>query len=380
MNTKQFSEALSNVNDKYINEAIGDAEASGTETVKLSKAEVKAAEVSPDPRKMRRSIKVWRAIAIAACAVLVAGVGFIGIIAAVESGSGKSASYRDSDAYYSYDSYNYDSYSDGYAPAGSVMDEEAAYESEGYYAPEAKDASGAYTEPANTPSPQEGMKIIYSAYLYMETTQFDDAANKIEELADQTGAYFESASISANSVNYRTASYIVRVPVEKLDTFLDEAQKIGTVTSLRKNADDVTESYYDIETRLDTAKAKLARLQELLATATSVDDMIIIESEISDTQYVIDSLTGTLNHYDSRISYSTVSIDLKEVYKITEENAPLTFGQRIAKAFRESLSGFGNFLEGFVFFLARCWIWILIAAVIAVVVIVIIRNKRKHTK
>lgn len=378
MNTKQFSEALSNVNDKYINEAIGDVDLSAeTASAKSSKTVAKAA---PDPRKMRRSMKVWRAIAIAACAVLVAGGSFIGIIATVESG-GKSASYRDNESYYSYnsnDSY-YDSYADSYAiPAGAAG--EAAYEDEGYYVPEAKDASNSYGEPADTPSPQDGMKIIYSAYLNMESTQFDDSANRIEELTNRMGAYFESASISANSVNYRTASYIVRVPVEQLDAFLDEVQQIGTVISLRKNADDVTESYYDVETRLDTAKAKLARLQELLASATSVEDMIVIESEISDTQYLIDSLTGTLNHYDSQISYSTVSIDLKEVYKITEENAPLTFGQRIAKAFKESLSGFGNFLEGFVFFLARCWIWLLIAAVIAVVVIVIIKNKRKHKK
>ena len=365
MNTKQFSEALSNVNDKYINEAL------------TSKA-------APDPKKMRRSMKVWRAIAIAACAILVAGGGFIGIIAAIESGGAKSADYRDNGSYYSYS----DSYSDSYAGA-YVPDEGIAAEAAGEYAfdeeyrseAEAKDSSAnSYMEPADTPSPQDGMKIIYSAYLFMETTQFDDTADKIEELADRTGAYFESASISANSVNYRTASYIVRVPVEQLDAFLDEVQQIGTVTSLRKNADDVTESYYDIETRLETAKAKLTRLQELLASASNVNDMIIIESEISNTQYTIDSLTGSLNHYDSQISYSTVSIDLKEVYKITEENAPLTFGQRIAKAFKESLSGFGNFLEGFVFFLARCWIWILIAAVIVVVVIIIIRNKRKNKK
>ena len=358
MNTKQFSDALGNVNDKYIQEAIGKADAAGKTP----------ARASQDPLKMRRSMKVWRTIAIAACAVLVASGAFIGIIAAVESGAGKSADYRDTSgaAWNSYDSY-------AEAAGEYVYDEEA----EAYYGPEGKNASA---EPADTPAPQDNMKIIYSAYLYMETTQFDDATRQIEDLAKKAGAYFESAGISTSSVNYRTANYIVRVPVEQLDAFLEDVQKIGTVTSLRKNAEDVSESYFDIETRLDTAKAKLARLQELLASATSVDDMIIIESEISDTQYVIDSLTGTLNHYDSQISYSTVSIDLKEVYKITEESAPLSFGQRIAKAFQESLSGFGRFLEGFVFFLARCWIWLVIAAVIVVVVIVIIKNKKKRKK
>ncbi len=110
-------------------------------------------------------------------------------------------------------------------------------------------------------------------------------------------------------------------------------------------------------------------------------DIITLENEISSTQYQIDSLTGTLNHYDSQISYSTVSIDLREVYKVNEENAPLTFGQHITKAFKEGLAGFGDFLEGLLIFLAGNWIWLLIvAAVIVVVILLIVRGRRKHRK
>ena len=59
-------------------------------------------------------------------------------------------------------------------------------------------------------------------------------------------------------------------------------------------------------------------------------DIITIESAISDTEYEIESLSGTLRHYDALVDYATVSLTLSETYKLDEnEGAPLTFGARI---------------------------------------------------
>lgn len=397
MKIEQFSEALGNVNDKYINEAIDPkmdlAEITAETSAANANSQKATKQSTQDPKRIRRSMKVWRAIAIAACAILVAAGGLF----AAAAGLGGAKSARD----YSYSGAGADYYSDagtGYysEPAGNYSAGEYSYDAyDGYVADEeyyeAKDSAMAPEEAvwenegtsgAGSSVPQQNdLKIIYSAYLYMETTEFDVSMQQLEDLAARTNAYFEDASVNSSSYNYRTASYVVRVPEENLDAFLDECEGIATVTSLHKNARDVTESYYDIETRLETAKAKMARLQELLAAATSVEDMITIEREISDTQYQIDSLTGSLQHYDSQINYSTVSIELREVYKITDENTPLTFGQRLAKAFKSGISGFGNFLEGLVIFFARSWIWLLIVAIVAVVVItIIVKAKKKHRK
>ncbi|MBO4835828.1 MAG: DUF4349 domain-containing protein [Lachnospiraceae bacterium] len=377
MKIEQFSEALGNVNDKYINEAIDSkmdlAEMAAGQGSAGRKASNQAAR---DPKRMRRSMKVWRAIAIAACAILVVSGGLLAAAAGLGGAFNKGAAdYRDTSM----------------TPAGAgeyngayVSDEESYYDDyakDAAFAPEESEWKNESTSGADGSYPQQNnLKIIYTAYLYMETTEFDTSMQQIEDLASRTGAYFEDASVNSSSYNYRTASYVVRVPEENLDAFLDQCEGIATITSFHKNAQDVSESYYDIETRLETAKAKMARLQELLAAATHVEDMITIEREISDTQYQIDSLTGSLQHYDSRISYSTVSIELREVYKISEEVAPLSFGQRIAKAFKNSLSGFGNFLEGLVIFLARNWIWMLIVAVIVVVVVTIIVKAKKRNR
>ena len=104
MKIEQFSEALGNVNDKYINEAIDSKHS------------------TRDPKRMNRSLKVWRAIAIAACAILVVSGGLLAAAAGLGGAFNKGAAdYRDTSmapagageyngAYVSDDEAHYDDY------------------------------------------------------------------------------------------------------------------------------------------------------------------------------------------------------------------------------------------------------------------------------
>ena len=62
-------------------------------------------------------------------------------------------------------------------------------------------------------------------------------------------------------------------------------------------AENISERYYDTQSRLETAQIKLERLQELLKKAESMEDIITIESAISETEYEIEDLSGTMRHY-----------------------------------------------------------------------------------
>ena len=134
-----------------------------------------------------------------------------------------------------------------------------------------------------------------------------------------------------------------------------------------------------MESRLETAKIKLDRLQELLSRADKMEDIITLESAISDTEYQIEQLSGEIRHYDALIGYSTINVELNEVYRITDsETAPLTFWQRIVNAFHDGLRDFGDTLEDFAEWLAYSWIGILIF--IAAIVCVVKLGKRRMSK
>ena len=153
------------------------------------------------------------------------------------------------------------------------------------------------------------------------------------------------------------------------------------MTYKNTNADNISESYYDTEARLETARIKLDRLQELLAKATTMEDIITIESAISETEWSIEELSGTLRHYDAQVDYSTIDVELREVYKLSgQDEAATSFGGRLGQSFVNGLKAVGETLEDFAVWLAYSWVWLVVLAAAIVVVVRLIRAKRSSGK
>ena len=208
-------------------------------------------------------------------------------------------------------------------------------------------------------------KMIYTADLSVETTAFDDAAASLRQMVEDLGGYFESASVYNHGGNYRSASYTIRVPAENCRKLLEQVGELCHVVRQEEGSDNISEQYYDVESRLVTQQTKLERLQNLLAQAENMEDIITIESAISDTELEIEQLTGTLRHYDSLVDFSTVYITLQEVYQLSNVEEPATsFGSRVGTAFASGWRGFVSTLESLAVALAYGWVWLLLLAVI----------------
>lgn len=365
MKKETFQNALTNVSDKYIVEA------------------------ATTKKRTASAVKIWRGIAIAASALLVASglLSAMALSSVSRSGMKHSASYSES-------------YYDGYSAAapqavpGGGYGYSSSYDN-GYVMEEAAEAEGdAYnsssaTADITTDGSSEGMKdhskIIYTANLSMQTNDFDTCISSYEELVSKYGAYFESKTVFNGNRNYRSADFSIRVPAENYAALLKDLQDVGTVTNCYENADDVSEAYHDIESKLSTAKTKLARLQELLKDAKDVEDIITIEYYISDTEATIEYYQGLLNGYDSRISYSTINVSINEVYKVDPAPAPVSFGQKLSQAFTDGIEGFTEGLQGMLLFFAEGWTWILfipaLLGIIPVAIILIVKAaRRKHRR
>lgn len=221
-----------------------------------------------------------------------------------------------------------------------------------------------------TSSAVQGSKRIYTATLQLETTGFDEAVSSLTELVDSSGGWVSSSSVSNQSSSYRYADLTVRVPVEKYRDFLTQAGELCHLLYTQEYVDDVTEAYYDTAGRLETQQIKLERLQSLLAQAEKMEDIITIESAISETEQMIDSLSGTLQHYDSQVDYATVNISLQEVGKLSNVEEPTaTLGGRLAAAFTSGCRSFLTAAEDLLVALVYGWVWVVILAVAAIVVV-----------
>lgn len=221
-----------------------------------------------------------------------------------------------------------------------------------------------------TSSAVQGSKRIYTATLQLETTGFDEAVSSLTELVDSSGGWVSSSSVSNQSSSYRYADLTVRVPVEQYRDFLTQAGELCHLLYTQEYVDDVTEAYYDTAGRLETQQIKLERLQNLLAQAEKMEDIITIESAISETEQMIDSLSGTLQHYDTQVDYAAVNISLQEVGKLSNVEEPTaTLGGRLSAALASGGRSFLHFVEDLLVLLAYSWVWLVILAVAAIVVV-----------
>ena len=221
-----------------------------------------------------------------------------------------------------------------------------------------------------------GQKLIRTAQMNLETTDFEKAVQGLTDLTEQMGGYFESSSVGKRNSG-RWAEYTVRIPAEKYQSFLDQAGALCHETWRDTQQEDISERYYDTQGRLKTQQIKLERLQTLLAKAEAMEDIITIESAISETEQMIDDLSGTLRHYDGQVDYASVCITLNEVYKLSSvEEVPDSFMSRLGKAFSGGWANFTDGLENLAVALAYGWMWVLVLAAVAVVVVRVLRKRR----
>lgn len=230
----------------------------------------------------------------------------------------------------------------------------------------------------------QNAKLILRASLAVESTEFDKAVIALDQLVAGQGGYYENNEIQQGDYYdtraARYGSFTIRVPQEHFDAFLNAAGTIGHVVSSSKSSEDIGEAYYDTEARLKTQQTKHERLLALLEKADNMENIIALETALSDVEYQIEQLTGTLRKYDSLVGYSTITMRLDEVLKITEQpKDTATLGGRISNALKGGLDDMGRNLGDLAVWAAYNLIGVVFFLLIAAAVVIVgIREYRKR--
>ena len=222
-------------------------------------------------------------------------------------------------------------------------------------------------------------KIIEKVYMDVETKEFDSLLDKIYGEVEEAGGYIERSSVSGNSYGYegnRYANLTVRVPSEKSDGFTEFVSSNSTVTNKEITTDDVTLSYVDMESRVSALETEKEALEKLLADAEVLEDIIKIQDRLTDVIYEIESYKSQLRTYDNLIDYTTISIYVREVERVTivEEQ---TVWEEIKTNLGDNMGDIGKgCVEVFVFVISNIP-YLLIMGVVAIIVIKIVKRIKK---
>ena len=220
-----------------------------------------------------------------------------------------------------------------------------------------------------------GDKIIYTAYLSLETKDYDTARADLEQALTDAGGWMESSSESSTSGDARTLSLTLRVPEENYQSFLTAAGETGSLVNRSEYADDVTASYTDVQGRITNLEGQRDRLRELQASAETLSDLLDIEAQLSDVQYQLESWQSQLDWYNDQIASCTVTVTLREVETYTPTGAD--FASRLAAAFAQGWDNFVRGLAAVVMVVAGLWPVVVLAVVIADAVVLVCRRRRR---
>ncbi len=228
-----------------------------------------------------------------------------------------------------------------------------------------------------------GHKIIRTFSVSFETGTFDSDVAAIIQSVAELGGYVENSNVNGRKPEVysdpgRYAYLTLRVPAEKVDGFVQNVKGYGSLLSANENAQDVTESYFDLDTRLEVLRAQLDRLKSILVTTDNLADIIALETEISNVTLQIEQLTTELRRYDGLISYATVNVTIEELRLNEGPAAQTSVGERIERGFTDTLYGVGTFFVNLFVFLVSALPALVVLGVIAVIVLLIIRAAKKR--
>ena len=228
-------------------------------------------------------------------------------------------------------------------------------------------------------------KIIYTGYVNIETTAFDDSLRDLEQAVAENGGFVQDSSVEGysrtnadgtTSVVDRWASYTVRIPADRFSAFMALTDGIGNVTSSSRSAENVTSQYTDYEARLDSLYIQEERLLDMLEQSGDLESLITLEARLSEVRYEIESIERNLRNLDQQLAYSTVHLTLQEV-EIYTPTVPVTrtFGEKLSDAFSSGWNGFVRGIQNFCLGLARNLFTLIVLAVIVVVVVLLVRRR-----
>ncbi|MBI5507346.1 MAG: DUF4349 domain-containing protein [Deltaproteobacteria bacterium] len=161
----------------------------------------------------------------------------------------------------------------------------------------------------------DGDKITLEADVSLEAQDVDQSAASLRGFARQAAAKIISDEVLKDA---RIATFVLRLPPEKLESFLAQVMGLGDVTHRRIRAADVSKQYRDTEIQLDNLQRSLARYQEILKAATKVEEMLAVEEQLNRVRTAIERLTGELTFLADRVALATVTVSISP-----KDNTPM---------------------------------------------------------
>jgi hypothetical protein len=159
---------------------------------------------------------------------------------------------------------------------------------------------------------QTGEAVIATASVELRVDDVAGTVTRLTAVALTNDGFVASqdSSTDPSDPSRATAVVVLRVPTDTMPVVLEQLNRLGETLSQQSEQRVVTEQVIDVNSRVASARASVARIQLLLDRAQSISDIVRIEGELSRREADLDSLLAQQRGLRDRTEYATVTATL----------------------------------------------------------------------
>jgi hypothetical protein len=231
----------------------------------------------------------------------------------------------------------------------------------GQFSPPPADSAGSPIQAAVVSNSNWDSKIIKTATLKLEITDFKKYNEYVHNTVKQYGAYIAQEEENLTDEKSET-TLTIKVPVALFEPMMNKLSADESKVMEKKiSTEDVTGEVVDTKSRLEAKKQMRLKYLEFLKQSKNMEEVLQVQSEINTIQEQIESAAGRVAFLSNQAAMSTINLTFYqplEGYRSTD-TAP-SFLTRVGHAFK---TGAGWITELFVG-LVSIWPMILIVLTI----------------
>jgi hypothetical protein len=152
-------------------------------------------------------------------------------------------------------------------------------------------------------------EVIRTGEMWMTVDDIEDAADGVREAADDVDGFVGDEQVRARDGQ---ADVTVRVPAADFDDVRSGVADLGEVREQSVEAQDVTAEMVDVETRIESLRASVDRLQGLLDGAGDVGQLATVEGELASRETELEALLGQQRVLRDQVALATLTVHLSE--------------------------------------------------------------------
>jgi hypothetical protein len=154
--------------------------------------------------------------------------------------------------------------------------------------------------------------IIRTASLSVRVKDVPKALDEARASTENAGGFVGNETTTRDGQGHERTRVVLRVPTDKYDEVLADLEGAGKLLERSAKAQDVTDQVVDVESRITSQRASVARVRELMDRATKLSDVVQLEGELSTRESDLEALLAQQASLKDRTTLATITLSLSQ--------------------------------------------------------------------